>query len=102
LPGVPALTVTASPLYTVPSKADLLELADCIGDVTEQPTMRQGNVEATATRVTLAILDRRTYEPPGEGRADKLRLDFNENTVGCSPRVLERLRGATLVSLTET
>ena len=33
-----------------------------------------------------AILDRRTYEPPGEGRADKLRLDFNENTVGCSPR----------------
>jgi histidinol-phosphate aminotransferase len=27
------------------------------------------------------------YHPPEEGRAGKLRLDFNENTVGCSPRV---------------
>jgi histidinol-phosphate aminotransferase len=32
-----------------------------------------------------------TYHPPLGGRAG-LRLDFNENTVGCSPRVLERLR----------
>jgi len=31
------------------------------------------------------------YHPPLAGR-DGLRLDFNENTVGCSPRVLERLR----------
>jgi histidinol-phosphate aminotransferase len=38
-----------------------------------------------------AILDRRTYEPPGEGRADKLRLDFNENTAGCSPAVQRAL-----------
>lgn len=38
-----------------------------------------------------AILDRRTYEPPGEGRADKLRLDFNENTAGCSPTVQRAL-----------
>jgi len=38
-----------------------------------------------------AILDRRTYEPPGEGRADKLRLDFNENTSGCSPKVQRAL-----------
>lgn len=38
-----------------------------------------------------AILDRRTYEPPGEGRADKLRLDFNENTAGCSPEVQRAL-----------
>jgi histidinol-phosphate aminotransferase len=38
-----------------------------------------------------AILDRRTYEPPGEGRANKLRLDFNENTAGCSPRVQRAL-----------
>jgi histidinol-phosphate aminotransferase len=37
--------------------------------------------------VRQAILDRRTYEPPGEGRANKLRLDFNENTSGCSPAV---------------
>jgi histidinol-phosphate aminotransferase len=32
-----------------------------------------------------------SYHPPLAGRAG-LRLDFNENTVGCSPRVLERLR----------
>src|SRR5579864_3761578 len=32
-----------------------------------------------------------TYHPPLAGR-DGLRLDFNENTVGCSPRVLARLR----------
>jgi histidinol-phosphate aminotransferase len=32
-----------------------------------------------------------TYHPPLGGRKG-LRLDFNENTVGCSPRVLERLR----------
>jgi len=38
-----------------------------------------------------AILDRRTYEPPGEGRADKLRLDFNENTTGCSQAVRRAL-----------
>jgi histidinol-phosphate aminotransferase len=44
--------------------------------------------------VRQAILDRRTYEPPGEGRANKLRLDFNENTAGCSravPRALAKL-----------
>ncbi len=32
-----------------------------------------------------------SYQPPLAGR-DGLRLDFNENTVGCSPRVLECLR----------
>jgi histidinol-phosphate aminotransferase len=32
------------------------------------------------------------YSPPSGGRAGKLRLDFNENTVGCSPRVIEYLR----------
>jgi histidinol-phosphate aminotransferase len=32
------------------------------------------------------------YSPPTAGRADKVRLDFNENTVGCSPRVIEFLR----------
>ena len=38
-----------------------------------------------------AALTLPTYHPPLAGR-DGLRLDFNENTVGCSPRVLERLR----------
>ena len=32
-----------------------------------------------------------SYHPPLAGR-DGLRLDFNENTAGCSPRVLEQLR----------
>src|SRR5271155_3812889 len=32
------------------------------------------------------------YSPPTAGRADKLRLDFNENTVGASPKVIEYLR----------
>lgn len=35
-----------------------------------------------------------TYHPPLGGR-EGLRLDFNENTVGCSPRVLARLRKLT-------
>jgi histidinol-phosphate aminotransferase len=32
------------------------------------------------------------YSPPTAGREGKLRLDFNENTVGCSPRVLAALK----------
>src|SRR5206468_9390283 len=31
------------------------------------------------------------YSPPSGGRAGKLRLDFNENTVGCSRKVIEYL-----------
>jgi histidinol-phosphate aminotransferase len=31
------------------------------------------------------------YHPPSAGREGKLRLDFNENTVGCSPAVIEFL-----------
>jgi histidinol-phosphate aminotransferase len=38
--------------------------------------------------VRKAILERRTYEAPAEGREGKVRLDFNENTSGCSPVVL--------------
>jgi histidinol-phosphate aminotransferase len=32
------------------------------------------------------------YSPPTGGRTGKLRLDFNENTVGCSPKVTEYLK----------
>jgi histidinol-phosphate aminotransferase len=39
-----------------------------------------------------------TYHPPLGGR-EGLRLDFNENTVGCSPRVLARLRELTAEDL---
>ncbi|HEY0703879.1 MAG TPA: histidinol-phosphate transaminase [Candidatus Acidoferrales bacterium] len=38
-----------------------------------------------------AVERMRPYHPPLEGRSGKLRLDFNENTRGCSPRVLRAL-----------
>lgn len=44
--------------------------------------------------VRRAVARLRPYRPPLEGRAGRLRLDFNENTVGCSPaarNVLARL-----------
>ncbi len=31
-----------------------------------------------------AVVRMRAYHPPLEGRTGRLRLDFNENTVGCS------------------
>lgn len=34
------------------------------------------------------------YRPPLEGRGGKVRLDFNENTVGCAPEVARALRRA--------
>ena len=37
------------------------------------------------------ILERKTYEPPAEGRWGKIRLDFNENTAGCSAAVRRAL-----------
>jgi histidinol-phosphate aminotransferase len=36
-----------------------------------------------------AVLDMAPYHPPTGGRRNKLRLDFNENTVGSSPRVID-------------
>jgi histidinol-phosphate aminotransferase len=39
-----------------------------------------------------AVLAMEPYSPPTAGRSDKLRLDFNENTVGCSPRVIASLK----------
>src|SRR5208337_1057755 len=38
-----------------------------------------------------AVKNLHAYRPPLAGRTG-LRLDFNESTVGCSPRVLARLR----------
>ena len=45
------------------------------------------------------ILNRRTYEAPAEGRSGKLRLDFNENTAGCSPAVRRALAKLTTKQL---
>ncbi len=39
-----------------------------------------------------AVVRMAPYSPPTGGRRGRLRLDFNENTVGCSPRVIEFLR----------
>ena len=50
----------------------------------------------TKLPVRKAILERKTYEPPAEGREGKIRLDFNENTAGCSPAVLRALRKLTV------
>jgi histidinol-phosphate aminotransferase len=43
-------------------------------------------------RPRMSLLEMAPYSPPTGDRADKLRLDFNENTIGCSPKVLEFLR----------
>ena len=47
-----------------------------------------------APQVRQAIAAMQPYSPPTSGRGGMLRLDFNENTVGCSPRVVEKLRQA--------
>ena len=46
-----------------------------------------------------AVLRMHEYHPPLAGRKG-LRLDFNENTEGCSPRVLERIRQISAEELT--
>jgi histidinol-phosphate aminotransferase len=47
---------------------------------------------AAKIRPREAVLEMAAYSPPTAGRAGKLRLDFNENTVGCSPHVIEFLK----------
>lgn len=42
--------------------------------------------------VRRAVERMHSYHPPLEGRGGKLRLDFNENTAGCSPMVLKAVR----------
>jgi histidinol-phosphate aminotransferase len=54
--------------------------------------------------VRKAILLRRTYEAPAEGREGKIRLDFNENTTGCSAaarRALARLSAKQIATYPE-
>src|SRR4051812_20676922 len=45
-----------------------------------------------APRPRRAVLDMAPYSPPTGDRLGKLRLDFNENTVGCSPRIIDFLK----------
>jgi len=50
--------------------------------------------------VRRAVMALAPYNAPEEGRAKKLRLDFNENTVGCSPAVLRALSRITAEQMT--
>lgn len=54
--------------------------------------MAEPAVSSRGPRPRDAVRRMAPYSPPTDGRAGKLRLDFNENTVGCSPRVIEYLR----------
>lgn len=59
---------------------------------------------AGTIRVRRAVERMRPYHPPLEGRTDKLRLDFNENPIGCSPavrRALARLSSAEISAYPE-
>ncbi|MFA6065352.1 MAG: histidinol-phosphate transaminase [archaeon] len=38
------------------------------------------------------VIQLEAYSPPTAGRENMLRLDFNENTIGCSPKVIEALQ----------
>ena len=48
---------------------------------------------------TAAVQQLKQYHPPLGGR-EGLRLDFNENTAGCSARVMARLRQLSAEDLT--
>src|SRR5579863_446278 len=53
--------------------------------------IRRGAEMKPAIRVRRAVERMRPYHPPLEGRIGKLRLDFNENPIGCSPAVRRAL-----------
>ena len=53
---------------------------------------RPARIPKGIVRPREAVLKMAPYSPPTAGREGKLRLDFNENTVGCSLRVIEFLR----------
>jgi len=58
--------------------------------------------DSTGLQPNSAVQNMRPYSPPSQGRADKMRLDFNENTVGCSPQVIDaicRLTDSNMISM---
>jgi histidinol-phosphate aminotransferase len=54
--------------------------------------MAQLKLPKGAIKPRPAVLAMAPYSPPSADRAGKLRLDFNENTVGCSPKVIQFLK----------
>ncbi len=51
------------------------------------------------TPIRRAVAGMRSYHPPLEGRDGKLRLDFNENSIGCSPLARQALRDLTFAAV---
>ncbi len=45
-------------------------------------------------KIRKAIEKMKPYDPPTESRKGKLRLDFNENTLGPSPKVIQAIKNA--------
>src|SRR5258708_39595456 len=70
-----------------------------VGGARGAPQRGEGPPMKVHLPVREAILNRRTYEAPAEGRSEKLRLDFNENTAGCSPAVRRALAKLTTKQL---
>lgn len=54
---------------------------------------------SAAIPVRKSVEQMRPYHPPLEGRTNKLRLDFNENPIGCSPAVRRALAKLTAASI---
>ncbi len=64
---------------------------------TKQAAAKKNVTKIVARRAVLAMPE---YHPPLAGR-DALRLDFNENTLAASPKVIERLKQTTAEGLTK-
>lgn len=58
----------------------------------DSPTVPVSPAEPISPAVPCAAVENmRPYSPPSQGRANQMRLDFNENTIGCSPKVIEAI-----------
>lgn len=60
--------------------------------LTKTKSADQKNSEAKELVPRQAVLRMAPYHPPSGGRRNKLRLDFNENTVGAPPHVLDFIK----------
>jgi histidinol-phosphate aminotransferase len=56
------------------------------------PTPKKLDLPPGVLHPRQAVMHMAPYSPPTGDRLGKLRLDFNENTVGASPRVIEALK----------
>jgi len=56
------------------------------------PGKKPTNKPKHVPRPRAAVVNMAPYSPPTGNRAGALRLDFNENTIGCSPRIVEFLK----------